>query len=110
MIVCTHGDVADFCRKHHMVAVETHDGDLLDYSGDSRILVTAQEMTEMEYYFMKSELMKRGVELVSVIHRDNAELLELATYMNSRKKNGGRSKFGFQKVNGEEVLQVKPDL
>ena len=104
MIVCAHGDVIEFWKKHHMVVVETHEGDLMDYCGDSRILVTAQEMTEVEYYFAKSELMKRGVELVSTKHKDNVELLELATYMNRRKKSGGRSKFGFQNVNGEAVL------
>ena len=104
MIVCTHGNVADFCKKHHMIAVETHEGDLLDYCGESRVLVTGQEMTEVEYYFTKSELMKRGVELVSTIHKDDVGLLNLATYMNNRKKSRGRSKFGFQKVDGVEVL------
>lgn len=104
MIVCAHGDVTDFCKKHHMVVVETHEGNLLDYSGEARVLVTAQKMTEVEYYFAKSELMKRGVELVSTIHKDDVGLLNLATYMNSRKKSGGRSKFGFQNVDGEAVL------
>lgn len=104
MIVCAHGDVTDFCKKHHMVIVETHEGDLLDYSGKARILVTDQKITEVEYYFVKGELIKRGVELVSTIHKDNVELLKLTPYMSRREKSGGRSKFGFQKVDGEEVL------
>lgn len=87
-----------------MVILETHEGDLLSYRGDSRVLVTDQKMSEKEYYYIKSELMKRGVELVSTVHDDNIELLELATYMNHRKKTGGRSKFGFRKVDGEDVL------
>lgn len=103
MIVYAHGDVDDFCKKHHMVVVGIHEGDLLDYSGEARILVTSKKMTKEEYYFAKSELIKRGVELVSTIHKDDVRMLELATYMR-RKRNGGRSKFGFQKVNGEEVL------
>lgn len=104
MIVCTHGDVADFCKKHDMVAVETYDGDLLDYRGNCRILVTDQEMQEGEYYFVKGELMKRGVELVSTTHKDR---LGFASYMSEiakRKKSGGRCKFGFQNIDGEPVL------
>lgn len=104
MIVCGHGDVADFCKKHHMVIVETHEGDLLDYIGKARILVTDQKITEVEYYFVKGELIKRGVELVSTIHKDNVELLKLTPYMSRREKSGGRSKFGFRKADGEEVL------
>jgi len=104
MIVCAHGKVDEFCKKHHMVILEKHYGDLLGFRGDSRIIVTDQEMSEKEYYYIKSELMKRGVELVSIAHEDNVELLELATYMNRRKKTGGRSKFGFRKEDGKDVL------
>lgn len=101
MIVCTHGDVANFCKKHDMVAVETYEGDLLDYRGKCRILVTNQEMQEADYYYVKSELMKRGVELVSTKHKDH---IGFAVYMTSRKKSGGRCRFGCQNIDGEQVL------
>ena len=101
MIVCTHGDVADFCKKHDMVAVETYEGDLRKYCGRCRIVVTDQEMLEDEYYSLKGMLMKRGVELVSTTHKDR---IGFEAYIARRKKSGGRCKFGFQKIDGKSVL------
>lgn len=107
MIVCAHGNVASYCKKHDMVIVETYEGELLEYRGVSRVLVTAQEIPEVEYYFIKGELLKRGVELVSTTHKDSVGLSEFIEYVanrDRRKKTGGRYKFGFQNIDGEVVL------
>ena len=107
MIVCAHGDVAGYCKKHDMVIMETYEGELLEYRGASRVLVTAQDIPEVEYYFIKGELLKRGVELVSTKHKDNIGLSEFIEYIanrENRKKTGGRYKFGFQNIDGEVVL------
>ena len=93
MIVCSHGNVSDYCKSHDMVVAEIHEGNLLDYSGVPIILVTSQDMTETEYCMTKMRLLKRGVELVSTNHKDQGSLVE---YVNQPKRKGGRYKFGFQ--------------
>lgn len=101
MIVCSHGDVAKYCESHDMVVVESHEGELLEYHGRPIILVTSKDMSEVEYCFTKVELKKRGVELVSTVHKDQESII---AYMSHRQKNGGRHKFGFQVIDGESVL------
>lgn len=107
MIVCAHGDVADYCKEHDMLIVETHVGNLIDYNGVSRVLVTDQDIPEVEYCFLKGKLMARGVELVSTRHKDRQSLSEYMTYVTNQKsgkKSGGRYKFGFQNIDGEVKL------
>lgn len=107
MIVCANGNVSDYCKSHDMIVAETHEGELLEYHGHPIILVTSKEMSEVEYCFTKMELKKRGVELVSTIHKDQENLV---TYMKQRQKNGGRHKFGFQVIDGKAVLTERGRL
>lgn len=86
MRVCAHGDVAAFCRDHEMVICETWGGSIESYRGDCRVLVTDQSMTENEYYFLKSRLMARGVELVSTHHKDDESMVGFLVYANERDK------------------------
>ena len=102
MIVCAHGNVTDYCEKHGMSICDTWSGDLCDYRGDCRVLVTDKEMSEQEYYFLKGELLAKGIELISTRYKDNEGLLEFIVYANQRRKNrsnsGGRRRFADQIV------------
>lgn len=99
MIVCTHGNVSDYCLYSNMIPVCEYVGEIEDYSGICRILVTDKSMSESEYYSLKSTMLARGVELVSVQYNDTdtvAKLIVENIGKNRRPKSGGRNKFGFQ--------------
>ena len=99
MIVCTHGNVSDYCLYSNMIPVCEHVGEIEDYSGICRILVTDKSMSESEYYSLKSTMLARGVELVSVKYNDTdavAKLIIENIGKNRRPRYGGRNKFGFQ--------------
>lgn len=107
MIVCTHGDVDNFCKSRDMVVVGRHLGNIEDYSGVSRILVTDFNFTENEYYEMKAKMLAKGVELVSTRYNDSevvAHFMIASLDKTRREKSGGRCKFGFQNVDGKVVL------
>jgi hypothetical protein len=101
-IVCAHGDVKDFCESKDMLICSEYTGELADYHGGCRVLVTGQQMTKNEYYYYKDLLMRRGVELVSTEHEDTPEMLEYLFYSAERRKEkyGGRQPFGYQRKNG----------
>ena len=110
MIVCTHGDVDNFCKSRYMVPVCKHDGNIEDYSGICRILVTDSDFTEKDYYLKKSEMLSRGIELVSTRYEDSEFVSQLIVdnlEKNRRTKHGGRCKFGFQNIDGELRLTEK---
>jgi hypothetical protein len=101
MVVCAHGDVADFCKKHEMVILESYDGDLKNYRGSCPVVVTAQKMTMVEYDSLKCEMFGRGVELVSVDWVDDEGILRLLrNQIERRSKRGGRQMFGYYRKNG----------
>lgn len=102
MIVCANGNVAGYCKQRNMVICEQYDGNLEDYRGSCAVLVTDREMTRNEYYYIKSKLLGRGVELVSTRHNDDAEMTDFLAYMAQRRKQiyGGRQMFGFYRKNG----------
>lgn len=106
MMVCGHGDVADFCKKHDMVICERYSGEIEDYKGVCPVLVTSQDMSEAEYYFLKGKMLARGVELISTLYKDREGMREFLMYqVERRKKNyAGRQSFGFRLVDGELVL------
>ena len=110
MIVCGHGDVADFCKERDMLVVEQYEGDLEKYSGSYRILVTNQKMSESEYYYLKRKLLRRGVELISTRFKDCPALLEFLAYEAERLKevHGVRQPFGFIRKNGE--VMANPEM
>lgn len=105
MLVCAHGDVADFCKDRDMLICEEYDGDIERYSGSCRVLVTDRDMSENEYYFLKGKLLGRGVELVSTRYKDNRLVAEFLSYQaDRRKKNyGGRHPFGCVMKDGVAV-------
>ena len=99
MIVCSHGNVEAYCKEYDMIATETFNGEILDYDGICRVIVTDQEMTENEYYSLKGLMLTKGYELVSVHHTDKRCLVDLILHMiakelESRKKYSGRYMFG----------------
>lgn len=106
MMVCGHGDVAEFCNERDMVVCEQYSGDIEKYRGVCPVLVTSQDMSEHEYYFLKGKLLSRGIELISTKHKDTEGLREFLVYQAGRRKKNysGRQMFGFQKVNGEVIF------
>jgi hypothetical protein len=101
MVVCTHGDVADFCRKYNMKVLETYEGDLSDYRGSCPVLVTNERMNRETYDSLKCDLFSRGVDLVSTHWLDDDVILRLIRrQLDQRGKRGGRQMFGFYKKNG----------
>ncbi len=107
MIVCGHGNVAEYCKSHDMAVCETWDGDLESYRGSCCVLVTDQNMSEQEYYYIKNKFMSRGIELISTHHKDNPAMISYLTYAAERRKDkyGGRQPFGYRKV-GAEICEI----
>ena len=93
MIVCAHGEVSEYCESHDMVIVGRYTGDIEGYNGVCPVLVTDQDMSQGEYYFLKGKMLARGVELVSTRYPDSKNL---AKYEIPKKptKYGGRQRFG----------------
>lgn len=107
MIVCAHGNVDLFCGSRGMIPVCRYDGNIEDYSGVVRILVTDREMSEREYYLLKSTMLAKGIELVSTLHEDSefiSKFIVESLEAKHNKKHGGRCKFGFQNIDGEVTL------
>ena len=86
-----------------MVVCEEYDGDIADYNGSCRVLVTAQDLPEMEYYMLKGKLMGRGIELISSRWIDDPRMIALLRcQVQSRKeKYGGRQSFGYRRRGGQ---------
>lgn len=97
MVVCAHGDVDGFCDERDMVILE-RSNDIEGYNGVCRVLVTDQEMSEYEYYFLKGKMLAKKVELISTRYSDRGWM---AKYLIPKKheRYGGRNMFGFR--NGE---------
>lgn len=111
MMVCGHGDVAEFCARQDMVVCEQYTGDLNDYHGSCRVLVTDQDMPEMEYYMIKGKLMGRGIELVSTRFIDDPRMIQLLLcQVKNRKQNyGGRQSFGYRR-RGDRVEEIPESI
>lgn len=101
MLVCAHGAVSDFCKEHGMVIVENYTGDIENYKGVCRVIVTAEIESESEYYYLKGKMLANGIELISTKHKDCDKMLDFLAYNarreaeNRRQKYGGRHRFGF---------------
>lgn len=105
MRVCAHGEVAEFCREHDMLICEVWDGDIENYRGSCSVLVSDQSMSKNEYYFLKSRLMARGVDLVSTHHKDDESMVGFLAYSNERdrRKYATRLPLGRRWENGKVV-------
>ena len=107
MMVCAHGNVTEYCGSRDMLICEIWEGDICDYKGSCRVLVTDREMSEQEYYYLKGKMLGRGVELISTRYTDNKLMMEFLSYQAERKrqKYGGRQPFGYRKV-GAEIREI----
>ena len=105
MMVCAHGDVAAFCEERGWVICDVWNSDIVGYNGTCRVVVTDSDISEYEYYFLKSEFLARGVELISTRYTDNKILSEYLVYAEGRrrKKYGGRPPFGHHRKGGDLV-------
>lgn len=97
MMVCAHGNVADFCKKRDMYICDTWSGDLRDYRGTCRVLVTDADLSLNEYYYLKGELLRRGVEMISTRHVDDERVTAYLMYASTR-RTSGRRKFSDRVV------------
>lgn len=95
MIVCAHGEVSEYCENRDMIIVERYSGDIENYGGVCRVLVTDREMSPGEYYYLKGKMLAQGIELVSTRYVDT-ENLSYETVREVREKRPvvGRPKFG----------------
>lgn len=109
MIVCGHGDVAEYCKEHDMIIADQYSGEIEEYRGVCPVLVTDQDMPETEYFFLKGKLLAYGIELVSTRYDDNKLMADYAIHAlkkakKSREgKTGGRIRFGYRYDNGTIV-------
>jgi hypothetical protein len=93
MVVCTHGEVKNYCAERNMIPVEQYVGDVVDYSGLSRIIVTDQKMSRNEYYVMKGLMLTRGYELVSIHYADEPCMIDLITHLVAKETEERKEKF-----------------
>ncbi len=92
MMVCAHGDVTEFCNARGMVICEVYEGDIREYRGHARVLVTDSDVCESEYYFLKGEMLAKGYELISTRYDDNEMLSQYIRYSVDRRKENRRSR------------------
>lgn len=92
MMVCAHGDVTEFCNARGMVICEVYEGDIREYRGHARVLVTDSDVCESEYYFLKGEMLAKGYELISTRYDDNEMLSKYIRYSVDRRKEKHRSR------------------
>ena len=95
MIVCAHGEVSEYCKNRDMIIVEQYTGDIENYGGVCRVLVTDQSMSVSEYYYLKGKMLGAGVELVSVKYVDTENLsYDVVKAVEAKHPGRGRRKFG----------------
>ena len=107
MYVAAHGDVSVYCDSHGMTIHENITGELTEYKGACRVVVT-DVADKNEFYYLKYILLRKKIELVST-RFDDASLNSFVLYLNE-KKNGsylGKLPFGFQRIDG--VVIEKPE-
>lgn len=95
MIVCAHGEVSEYCKNRDMIIVEQYTGEIENYGGICRVLVTDQEMSSAEYYYLKGKMLADGVEVVSVRYVDSENLsYDVVKAAEEKRPVRGRRKFG----------------
>lgn len=106
MIVCAHGEVSEYCEKRDMIIIERYTGEIENYGGVCRVLVTDQEMSAGEYYYLKGKMLAMGIELVSTRYVDTENLSYDVVQEACEKRPGpGRKRFGV----GSEAERVVVD-
>lgn len=94
MIVCAHGEVSEYCENRDMIVVERYTGDIENYRGVCRVLVTDADVSPGEYYYLKGKMLALGVELVSTRYVDTENLAHGTIREVSERRSPGRRKFG----------------
>ena len=95
MIVCAHGEVSEYCENRDMIVVEQYTGDIENYNGVCRVLVTDRDMSAGEYYYLKGKMLARGIELVSTRYVDTENLSHgVVREVAEKRPIQGRRKFG----------------
>ena len=95
MIVCAHGEVSEYCENRDMIIVERYTGDIENYGGVCCVLVTDQDMSSGEYYYLKGKMLAQGVELVSTRFVDAENLAyDIVKDAGEKRPGRGRKKFG----------------
>ena len=104
MIVCAHGEVSEYCEKRDMIIIERYTGEIENYGGVCRVLVTDQEMSAGEYYYLKGKMLAQGVELVSTRYVDTENLsYDVVQEVYEKRPVQGRKKFG-ERSEAEKVV------
>lgn len=104
MIVCAHGEVSEYCENRDMIIVERYEGDIENYGGVCRVLVTDREMSSNEYFYLKGKMLLRGVELVSTRYIDMENLPQGVIRDVRETHSRGRRKFGDGSVAERAVV------
>lgn len=95
MIVCAHGEVSEYCKNRDMIVIEQYTGDIEKYDGVCRVLVTDQDMSSGDYYYLKGKMLAQGVELVSTRYFDTENLAQgVIREIDDKRPARGRRKFG----------------
>lgn len=114
MIVCSDSQSVDWCEAHGLTVVECYDGAPLDYDGTCSTIVIGRDLTENQFYYLKWQMLQRGIEILSPQHVENDDLNRFLAYAANQEKKrrraayGGRQPFGFVQKDGE-VYEV-PEL
>lgn len=102
MLVCVHGNVAEYCKEKGLTPVEVWSGELSEYRGKQPMLVTDADISKHEYYYLKGDFLTRGIILISTRYEDDEELSEYLKYFAARKKSS-RQPFGLRFRDGRIV-------
>lgn len=102
MLVCIHGNAVEFCKERGLTPVEVWTGELSEYRGKHSVLVTNSDISKNEYYYLKGELLTRGIVLISTRYEDDQEISEYLEYFAARSKGDGRGRqpFGWRVIDG----------
>ena len=109
MMVCAHGNVLEYCESHGFTVCEEYSGNLNDYDGNCRVIITDLDVSLQEFLYLKMSLSSKGYDVYSTRYEVTKEINELMTYIGarerSRRKNtfGGRQAFGFVRQGGEVI-------
>lgn len=108
MMVCAHGDVAKFCEARGWYICETYEGEIIKYNGLCPVLVTDADISEMEYYFLKGQMLAKRIVLISTRYSDDKLMEGYLIYANSRRKESNRH--GRSKFDDAEIIQKIREL
>lgn len=109
MFVIAHGCVDEYCAARNLTICGRYDGDLSNYNLKHPIVVTDSLKDKSDYYYMKYNFLKRGLELVSIRNEDDEEVTDFINRIVAcgREKSAGRAPFGFRWNGG--VLEEHPE-